>query len=86
MASCFSALPNSGFKVQAIVTDNHSANDNAFEALQTMFSAESNFYIKHSENETAIYLFFDNVYLIQNIRNNMLNAKKLFFSSFLFNI
>ena len=46
-----------------------------------MFSAESNLYIKHSEKETVTYLFFDSVHLpvIKNIRNNMLNAKKLVF-------
>ena len=66
--------------------DNHAANINAFKALRTMFSEESDLYIKHSENETVTYLFFDNIHLIKNIRNNMLNAKKLVFPSFSFNI
>ena len=82
MASCIFAFANSGFKVRAIVTDNHVTNVNAFKALRTTFSAESDLYIKHSQNETATYLFFDNVHLIKNIRNNTLNAKKLFFPSF----
>ena len=86
IASCIFALDNSGFKVRAIVTDNHAANVNAFKALRTMLSAESDLYIKHSENETITYLLFDNVHLIKNIRNNILNAKKLVFPSFLFNI
>ena len=51
-----------------------------------MLSAERDLYIKHSENETITYLFFDNVHLIKNIRDNMLNAKKLVFPSFSFNI
>ena len=79
MASCISALPNLGFKVRAIVTNNHFANVNASEALRTRFSAKSDLYIKHSEDETVTYLFFDNVHLIKNIRNYMLNAKKLVF-------
>ena len=62
MASCISALANSGFKVQAIVTNNYAANVNASKALQTMLSAESDLYIKHSETETVTYLFFDNVH------------------------
>ena len=68
------------------MTDNHSANVNAFEALRTRFSAKSDLYIKLSENETVTYLFFDNVHLNKNIRNNKLKAKKLFFSPFSFNI
>ena len=51
-----------------------------------MFSEESDWYIKHSENETVTNLFFDNVHLIKNIRNYMLNAKKLVFSSLSLNI
>ena len=86
MASCISASADLGFKVRSIVTDNHAASVNAIKALQTVFSAESDLYLKYSENEAVNYLFFDNVYLIKNIRNNMLNAKKLFFSSFSFNI
>ena len=65
MASCISALVNSGFKVRAIMTDDHAAIVNAFKALQTMFSAESDLYMKHSENETVTYLFFDNLHLIK---------------------
>ena len=82
MGSCISALANLGFKVRAIVTHNHAANLNAFKALRTMLSAESDLYIKHSENQTVTYLFFDNVHLIKNNRNNMLNVKKLVFPSF----
>ena len=67
MANCISALPKSGFKVRAIVTHNHAANVNAFQAIRTMLSAESDLYIKHSKNETVTYPFFDNVHLIKNI-------------------
>ena len=58
MASCISALANSGFKVREIVTDNHAANVSAFKALRTMFSAASDLYIKHRENEAVTKLFF----------------------------
>ena len=58
MASCISDLANSGFKVREMVTDNHAANVNAFKALRTMFSAESDLYIKHSENEAVDLLLF----------------------------
>ena len=86
MASCISALAILGFKVRAILTNNHAANVNAFKDLQTMFSEESDLYIKHSENVTVTYLFFDYVHLVKNIRNNMLNAKKLVFFLYSFNI
>ena len=69
-----------------MLTDNHAANVNAFKALRTIFSEESDLCLKHSENETVTYLFFDNVHLIKNIRNCMLNAKKLVFPSFSLNI
>ena len=45
MSSCISALANSGFKVRAIVTDNHAANINVSKALQTMFLTESDWHI-----------------------------------------
>ena len=62
MTSCISASANLGFEVRSIVTDNHAANVNAIKALQTVFSAESDLYLKHSENEAVNYLFFDNVH------------------------
>ena len=87
MADCISILSESGFKVRAIVTDNHSSNVNAFKALKKMFHAQasdSSLFLQHPENPTKAYLFFDNVDFLKNIRNNLLNSKKFVFPEFSF--
>ena len=62
-----------GFKVREIIfADNHSTNVSAFNILQTRFPS-GYFDIQHSHNSTKTYLFFDNVHLVKNIRNNLLN-------------
>ena len=60
MADCISILSESGFKVRAIVTDNHSSNVNAFKTLKKMFHAQasdSSLFVQHPENPTKTYLF-----------------------------
>ena len=51
-----------------------------------MYPGKNVLCIHHPKNETATYLFFDNVHLLKNIRNNLLNSKKLVFPAFSFNI
>ena len=76
-------LTQAGFCIRGIVTDNHSANVNAFSTLVKVFEFESEFYIRHPDNqEKKTYLFFDAPHLIKNIRNNLLNGKKLYFQNF----
>ena len=41
MASCLSALANSGFKVRAIVTDNHAANADALKLCELCFQQKA---------------------------------------------
>ena len=43
-------------------------------------------FFQHPKNPTKIYLFFDNVHLIKNVRNNLLNCHKFVFPSFSFQI
>lgn len=64
------------------MTDNHSANVSAFNTLLGMFASANSLFIQHPENSTKTYLFFDNVHLVKNIRNNLMNAKKFVFPSF----
>ena len=70
--------------MRAIVTDNHSANV-AFNLLLKKFPSEE-LYFKHPNNSTNTYLFFDNVHLLKNVRNNLLNCHKFVFPSFSFQI
>ena len=79
---CIEILADCGFNVRAVVTDNHSANVNAFSNLQTKYGA-SCYYIEHEKNNNRrTYLFYDNVHLLKNIRNNLLNVKKYVFPTF----
>jgi hypothetical protein len=80
-------LAKSGFKVRGLVSDNHSSNVKAFNLLRQKYqNVHGSLAIKHPENETPTYLFFDNVHLMKNIRNNLLNAKKFVFPGFDFEI
>ena len=54
--------------VRGIVTDNHSADVNAFSALK-LFNSESNCCIKHPQNSSKTYSFYETVHLMKNIRN-----------------
>ena len=86
MASCIDDLTAVGFCVRGVVTDNHSSNVNAFSKLATMFNSDSELYIQHPLNSSKkIYLFFDTVHIMKNIRNNLLNGKKFVFPEFVYN-
>ena len=43
-------------------------------------------FIEHPQCKTKTYLFFDNVHLVKNIRNNLLIARKLVFPPFDFHV
>ena len=81
---CLSRLSKEGFKVRGIVTDNHSGNVKAFQTLTGQYPFGDLLCMKHSKSVSNTYLFFDNIHLMKNIRNNLLNAKILYFLSFLF--
>ena len=81
LSTCISLLAKAGFNVRAVVADNHSANVAAFKFLIAMYSG-NHLYIKHPDNRANTHLFFDNVHLLKNIRNNLFNAQKFVFPSF----
>lgn len=76
LSKSISMLCQVGFSVRAIVTDNHSTNVSAFSQLISKFGTGSDLFIKHPSCKTKTYLFFDNVHLVKNIRNNLLAAKQ----------
>ena len=86
MAQCISQLSKEGFRVRAIITDNHSSNVAAFKTLFASFNSPSQFQFKHPDSTCVTYLFFDTVHLLKNIRNNLLNSKKFVFPAFDFSI
>ena len=54
--------------------------------LYTYGTNDAKLFIQHPDNNTKTYLFFDNVHLMKNVRNNLFNAKKFVFPSFTFNV
>ena len=74
-------LKEIGLYVWGIVTNNYSANVNAFSTLIKIFNSEWNYYIKHLQNSL---LFYDTVHLMKSIRNNLVNRKKFAFPEFVY--
>ena len=87
ISDSISSLSLSGFKIRGVVTDNHQANVNAFSLLHSKFGNQSNLFIYHPDSPNIkIYLFYDSVHIVKNIRNNLLHCKKFVFPSFTYNI
>ena len=77
------SITASGFNIRGLVADNHSSNVKAFNILLTKFETDStSLFISHPANESRIYIFYDKVHLLKNVRNNLFNAKNLFFQVF----
>ena len=81
-------LHGAGFRVRGIVSDNHSVNVSAFGILKKKIApnkSSDDLYVYHPSNPSKkIYLFYDSVHLVKNIRNNLLNAKRFIFPAFNF--
>ena len=77
---CFN-LKETGFKIRAVISDDHSANTNAFSHLLKVCDGDKRYYTYHPvcRRLLKIYVFFDNVHSIENIRNNLVNRKKFVF-------
>ena len=74
-------LKNCGFRVRAIVPDNHSANVLAYKLLLKEFGhLDDNLFIEHDYQK--IFFLHDAVHLIKNVRNNLLNYKRFIFRAF----
>jgi hypothetical protein len=78
---CIQCLHSKGFKVRACVSDNHSTNVSAYKKLLTVYGkGEDN--LRIFVDDKPIYLFHDTVHIVKNIRNNLLNQKRLIFPPF----
>ena len=88
LSKCVTDLCKSGFKVRGIVSDNHAANVSFFNILLQEYAHNDARFIMYPQSlcKTYMYLFYDNVHLAKNIRNNLLNSQKFVFPAFCFSI
>ena len=83
LSSCLKMLQESGFNVRGVVSDDHATNVCAYKKL-LLANGQSPDDLFLKLNGKKIYLFFDTVHIIKNIRNNLLNRKRFLFPSFHF--
>ena len=83
---CINELMKRGFRVRAVVADNHKSNVSAFSSMLKCYDGEGDISILHPayKKQMKTYLFYDMVHLVKNIRNNLLAAKKFVFPEFTF--
>ena len=75
------SLQKIGFNIRAVVSDNHASNVAAFRDLSEKFSYEEN-KSKIFVSSQAIYMFYDTVHIVKNLRNNLLCRKRFLFPPF----
>jgi len=81
LLQCLIALQENGFNVRGVVCDNHASNVSAYnKLLQTCDSNPDDLFIML--NHKKVYLFFDSVHIVKNIRNNLLQRKRFLFPDF----
>ena len=81
LIKCIKVLHLKGFSVKACVCDNHPTNVSAYRKLLALYGRNEDglrIYI----DDKPIYLFYDAVHLMKNIRNNLLHQKRLIFPPF----
>ena len=65
-----------------MVSDNHSSNVSAFNNLTAEYGRDNNS-LRVWINDQLIYLFYDSVHLVKDIRNNLLTRKQLLILPFI---
>ena len=71
-----------GFRVQAVISDNHSNNVAAFNILTAEYERDNDS-LRVWINYQPIYLFYDSVHRVKNLRKNLLTHKQLLFPPFI---
>ena len=80
---CLQVLQDLGFKVRGVVYDGHSSNVSAFKKLLAIYGpSDDDLAIEY--NNQKVYLFFDVVHLMKNIRNNLSQQEKISFAIIFF--
>ena len=83
LLDCLKILQENSFNVRGVVCDDHSTNVSAYKILLAEHGqTPDDLFI--TLNGKKIYLFFDTVHLIKNVRNNLLNRKRFLFPNFHF--
>ena len=74
---CISLLTKEQFNPRAIIADNHPTNISAYKRLRRLHGIRDSDYVIYNpyDSEKTIYLQFDTVHLLKNIRNNLLAVK-----------
>ena len=81
---CLDVLLKFDFSRRPIICDNHPSNVSAFKKLLECSNQDhDSLFMLHESRK--VYLSFDTVHLIKNVRNNLLNHKRFLFLSFTFN-
>ena len=75
--SCIISLTESNFQLRAVISDNHSTNVGAYKDLLKMYPIQGkNYSIFNPKcHLSEIYLMYDTVHLVKNIRNNLLASR-----------
>ena len=76
-------LSNCGFRVRAIVCDNHPSNVSSFKKLLDHVNQNPD-ELNMLHKSRKVYLCYDAVHLIKNVRNNLLKSKRFIFPPFEF--
>ena len=71
-------------QVKGVVCDNHPSNVSAYKKLLSENMEPHNQLSITVEESRNIYLFYDTVHLVKNVRNNLLGRKRFIFPSFSF--
>ena len=69
--------------MRAVICDNHADNVLAFTKLILQFGEDNESLFINFQSQ-KVYLFYDTVHLIKNVRNNLLSKKRLIFPQFSF--
>ena len=75
--SCIEILTQNNFYLRANISDNHPTNVSCYGKLlkRNPSTISSDYILNPFDAEKHIYLLFDTVHIIKNIRNNLLSAK-----------
>jgi len=80
MTQCLLQLSSEGFKVRAIISDNHATNVAAFKKLRDSFNSDSPLKFKHPASSCCTYLFFDSVHLLKKHQKQSFKCQLICFS------
>ena len=75
--SCIISLTETNFQLRAVISDNHSTNVGAYKDLLKMYPIQVKDYaiFNPKSHLSEIYLIYDTVHLVKNIRNNLLASR-----------